>query len=256
MAKDPAFLFYPNDFDASTKFFSNEQVGIYLRLLIAQFQHGRLSEKQVLFICKTYDVEIMSKFKKDESGLTYNERLESEIHKRKNYSKSRSDNRKKTSHEKHMKNISSNYVKHMENENENENENKIEDTLWTNIKMKFENDFRFEEHFCRIKNISLIRFKELRTEFVNEIELRQDYKELKELKNHFTNWFNKNNKNGKSILSANSQKRQDAMQEYLNRYTDTSGEGKVTFDIFGNRIEPNDGQDLLHDRTQGTELSD
>jgi len=67
MAKDPAFLFYANDFDSKTKFFSHEQVGMYLRLLIAQFQIGRLTQEQVLFICKRYDKDVMSKFDKDEN---------------------------------------------------------------------------------------------------------------------------------------------------------------------------------------------
>lgn len=111
MAKDPAFLFYPNDFDCATRFFSNEQIGIYLRLLIAQFQNGRLSEKHINIICKTYDEDVMSKFLKDEMGLYYNERLENEIVKRKNYSESRRNNRK------NKENISSSYVQHMENEN-------------------------------------------------------------------------------------------------------------------------------------------
>ena len=61
MAKDPAFLFYPNDFDCATKFFSDEEVGIYLRLLIAQFQNGRLHEKHMNHICKTYNKDIFSK---------------------------------------------------------------------------------------------------------------------------------------------------------------------------------------------------
>jgi uncharacterized protein YdaU (DUF1376 family) len=111
MAKDPAFLFYPNDFDCATRFFTNEQIGIYLRLLIAQFQNGRLSEKHINIICKSYDEDVMSKFLKDEMGLYYNERLENEIVKRKNYSESRRNNRK------NKENISSSYVQHMENEN-------------------------------------------------------------------------------------------------------------------------------------------
>jgi dihydrofolate reductase len=127
MAKDPAFLFYPNDFDSATKFFSDEQIGKYLRLLIAQFQHGRLNEKQVLFISKSYDEDIMSKFTKDEKNLFYNERLEFEINKRKNYTVSRSKNR--TSKKEDNINISKSYDEdmnnHMENENENRNENKI-----------------------------------------------------------------------------------------------------------------------------------
>jgi len=58
MAKDPAFLFYTGDFSTGTQFFSDEQVGKYIRLLMAQHQHGRLSEKQMLYICKNKDIEI------------------------------------------------------------------------------------------------------------------------------------------------------------------------------------------------------
>jgi len=39
MGKDPAFLFYSNDFDQGTKFFTDDQTGKYIRLLIAQHQH-------------------------------------------------------------------------------------------------------------------------------------------------------------------------------------------------------------------------
>lgn len=116
MAKDPAFLFYTGDFTTGTQFMSDEQVGKYLRLLMAQHQHGRLSEKQVIFICKNYDKEVMLKFEKDESGFFFNRRLEKEISKRKAFSESRSNNKlgKK-------KNTSKSYDFHMENENENRN---------------------------------------------------------------------------------------------------------------------------------------
>ncbi len=124
MAKDPAFLFYPNDFDAATKFFSNDQVGIYIRLLIAQFQHGRLTEKQYLFIAGGWDADIMQKFKRDDAGLYYNERLELEITKRKSFSESRRKNVQK----RYTSDTSvTTSVVHMENENENEipNEKKV-----------------------------------------------------------------------------------------------------------------------------------
>lgn len=133
MAKDPAFLFYANDFDASTKFFTDEQVGKYLRLLIAQFQHGRLSKERMIFVCKTYDNDVFSKFKSDEHNLYYNERLEIEIEKRKKYCESRRKSRigkvksltvnkeDACNTKKRMKNIRKSYVKRMENENENEN---------------------------------------------------------------------------------------------------------------------------------------
>src|SRR5690348_10921073 len=111
MAKDPAFLFYTGDFSTGTQFFTDEQVGKYVRLLMAQHQLGHLEEKHMLQICKTYDKDVFSKFIKDENGLYYNERLENEIIKRKKYSKSRSENRLS------KKDISVTYDEHMENRN-------------------------------------------------------------------------------------------------------------------------------------------
>lgn len=119
MAKDPAFLFYSNDFLTGTYLMTNEQVGQYIRLMCLQHQKGHLTEKDMLKICNTQDEEVISKFKKDEEGLYYNERLEEEITRRKAYSKSRSENRKK----KEKDNICETYVPHMENENEIENIN-------------------------------------------------------------------------------------------------------------------------------------
>lgn len=124
MAKDPAFLFYPGDFNTGTQFFSDEQVGKYMRLLMAQHQHGHLTENQVIIICKSYDKDVMSKFSKDSDGLWFNERLETEVIKRKKFVKSRSDNRVNGLKEKI---ICSSYDNHMENENINTiNNNKIE----------------------------------------------------------------------------------------------------------------------------------
>ena len=126
MPKDPAFLFYPNDFDAATKFFTNEQVGQYLRLLIASFQHGRLNRKQITFIMGLEpDEEILSKFKVDDLGKYYNERLEAEITKRKAFSESRRKNVQKRYEASTSVDTSlGTSGVHMENENENENESK------------------------------------------------------------------------------------------------------------------------------------
>ena len=95
MAKDPAFLFYTGDFTTGTQFFSDDQLGKYLRLLMAQHQHGRLTEKQINFISQK-DEDILLKFKIDETGLYYNERLEVEINKRKAFSESRRNSRLKS----------------------------------------------------------------------------------------------------------------------------------------------------------------
>lgn len=94
MAKDPAFLFYSNDFESRTKFFTHEQVGKLVRLMITQHQHGRLTLKQMEFVCNgTLESELMEKFDQDDKGLYYNDRLEDEISKRNKFTNSRRNNK-------------------------------------------------------------------------------------------------------------------------------------------------------------------
>lgn len=122
--KDPAFLFYSSDFLSGTMLMTDEEIGQYIKLLCLQHQKGHLKEKDMLNICKTYNEDIFSKFKKDKEGNYYNERLEYEANKRKAYSESRRNNRKKKeTHEDDVKNICNSYEKHMENANANENIN-------------------------------------------------------------------------------------------------------------------------------------
>ncbi len=125
--KDPAFLFYSSDFLSGTMLMSDEEIGQYIKLLCLQHQKGHLKEKDMLNICKTHNEDIFSKFKKDEEGNYYNERLEYESNKRKAYSESRRNNRKKKeekeTYKEDMKNICNSYEKHMGNENANENIN-------------------------------------------------------------------------------------------------------------------------------------
>jgi len=86
-------------------------------LLCLQHQKRRLSEKDMMHICKSYDADIFAKFEQDGDGF-YNKRMDDEAEKRRSYSLSRGNNRKKKNH---MINISKSYEVHMENENENEN---------------------------------------------------------------------------------------------------------------------------------------
>ena len=109
--KDPAFLFYSSDFLTGTMTMTDDQVGKYIRLLCLQHQKGILSENDMIFICKTPDVEILSKFIKTDAGY-FNKRLKYEAEKRSNYCKSRGLNKKG------KKVIPESYDKHMENENE------------------------------------------------------------------------------------------------------------------------------------------
>ena len=127
--KDPAFLFYSSDFLTGTMFMTDSQLGKYIKILCTQHQKGHLSEKDMLKICKRYDKDIFEKFAKDEAGNYYNIRLQKEIDKRREYSNSRSSNRKNKLNE---KNICKRYVLHMENENENININNIEEYINNN----------------------------------------------------------------------------------------------------------------------------
>lgn len=90
--KDPAILFYTADFLSGTFTMSNEDVGKYIRLLCLQHQKGRLDEKTMKSICNTYVEDVYAKFIKDENGLYYNQRLENEAIRRKEYSESRRQN--------------------------------------------------------------------------------------------------------------------------------------------------------------------
>ena len=94
---------------------TNEQVGMYIRLLCLQHQKGKLTEKDMLSICRAYDIDIWSKFK-NEDGAFYNERMYNETVRRQKFSESRRNNAKSPKNE----STSKAYAKHMETETENE----------------------------------------------------------------------------------------------------------------------------------------
>lgn len=115
MAKDPAFLFYYQDFLVGTEFMTNEEVGVYIRILCHMADKGSLSEKLLLSICRGYAFTevLQSKFLRDEQDNFYNKRLLEETEKRRKFAESRRNNAKSVKA----------YAKHMENENINENIN-------------------------------------------------------------------------------------------------------------------------------------
>lgn len=122
MAKDPAFLFYPGDWQGGTMYLTHEQKGCYMDLLILQFNVGKFTvdqAKQVLSIC--FPVAwpmLVQKFKTD-GTFFWNSRLQEEIEKRQNFTKSRRDN---ASQPRKPKKTPLAYAKHMEDENINEDE--------------------------------------------------------------------------------------------------------------------------------------
>jgi len=129
MSKDPAFLFYHQDFFTGVSDMTNEEVGAYIKCLCIQASKGGITEKHMSIICQSHEVHNSIKVKfilNSETNLFENARLKSEIEKRKKYSESRSANRKNTKKIKEQTiDISKSYDKHMENENEIENEDRI-----------------------------------------------------------------------------------------------------------------------------------
>ena len=209
MSKDPAFLFYPNDYIGGTMGMTFEEKGAYMELLMTQFNRGHMTSHMIAQVVGQNWDKLKDKFIKDENGLWYNERLEEEKFKRQNYTKSRRNN--VSGNNQHTKNKDKNDIKkeeiinghmtsHMENENKdiintitiNKNSNEIKDSnSWEGEKKLFQNE---EQYFYKIatsykitKN-DVLAFVDV---FLKELELAEDYKDLKELKRHFSYWLKK-----------------------------------------------------------------
>ena len=171
--KNPAVLFYTSDFLSAVLLMNDTQVGRYIKLLCLQHQQGHLAEEDMLCICGgNYDKKVFEKFKQDENGLYFNERMDEEIKKRQAYSESRANNRRKEAHEKDMKNISKSYVEHMGNGNENVNINELVNRVidYLNTKCKT----RYKANTNDVKKHLIARINEGYTyeDFVKVIDIK------------------------------------------------------------------------------------
>ena len=95
MAKDPAFLFYYQDFLVGTDYFTNEEIGAYIKCLCHQAHKGHISSNHMLKICQRQKVHsvVKEKFVPDGNGGFFNQRMKEETEKRRKYSESRRKNR-------------------------------------------------------------------------------------------------------------------------------------------------------------------
>lgn len=137
MAKDPAFLFYPADFISGTQYFTLEEKGAYIQLLLLQFNEGKLTEfliRRSLGDAYERTWEVLKHKFIFKGGYYWNERLELEKQKRAKFTESRRNNLKGKSHmESHM---DTHMDTHMVNANEDININKEEDTDVRNLFVK------------------------------------------------------------------------------------------------------------------------
>lgn len=92
MSKDPAILFYTQDFLTGCTDLTFEERGQYITLLCLQHQRGHLSEKTIRLSIGSASVDVLKKFLKDNNGNYYNERMEVEIQKRLQFIQTRIDN--------------------------------------------------------------------------------------------------------------------------------------------------------------------
>ncbi len=117
--KDPAFLFYPNDYIGGTMGMTFEEKGAYIELLMMQFNRGHMTNHMIGQTVGQLWVKLEDKFTKDKKGLWFNERLEIEQKKRKAFTDSRVNNLKGVNQYAKKRGHMSN---HMEDRDINENE--------------------------------------------------------------------------------------------------------------------------------------
>ena len=104
MSKSPAFRLYAADFDMDTNTWTNEEVGVYLRLLLSQWVNkdlpsdpqklskiARISPKKFNNVFKN----IRHKFEENGDKKLRNKRLEEERKKQANYLKGQSESGRK-----------------------------------------------------------------------------------------------------------------------------------------------------------------
>ena len=159
--KDPAFLFYPGDWNLGTMHLTLLEKGCYMELLILQFAKGKFTEAHAKHMLNgSFDYAwAMLKDKFETDGIFYwNKRLELEKDKRKNYTESRRSNASKPKNikktkEAYAKDMPEHMHKHMEDENENintieYNQEKIENMIvkqMLDVWMKNNKKYQYEE---------------------------------------------------------------------------------------------------------------
>lgn len=204
MSKDPAVLFYTSDFLSGTFTMTDEQVGKYIRLLCLQHQKGKLTEKDMLSICKAYDNEIWEKFDQVD-GFFINDRMYNEAIRRSKFTESRRNNAKSVKTD----SISEAYAKHMPKHMETETITINKDIFINNI-----------EPFKNLLNESYQEFIDYWTEPSKSGKLRYEAQKFFDIKRRVNTWMQNKNKYGNSKntdATATSRKRMEDLAKWVNQ---------------------------------------
>jgi len=179
MSKDPAFLMYSNDFLTGVAELTMEERGQFITLLCLQHQKGPVTEKLMRLQCHGIPTaDVLNKFRIDENGNYYNQRVESEREKRKKHSEKqranamarwdkKKNNNNKTSLNKHTNGNA--MAMPLENENENENVNDIEVIDEIEIYPTFEDFWNLYDKKLGNKTIIKRKFNKLSQKIKNQI---------------------------------------------------------------------------------------
>lgn len=226
MAKDPAFLFYPNDWIGGTMGMTFEEKGAYMELLMMQFNRGHMTSHMIGQVVGQMWDKIKHKFVQDNKNLWFNERLDIEIQRRKNYTKSRRNNISGKNQYTKNENIDSGHMtSHMENENENVNED-INKNKGKRFKKEEFTDVPEYIVFSVIQQFQISKQQTITQKQVTDMwqvfkeqNLTGDkfYNNENEVYKHFVNWINKQKfeKNAKPTA----EDKFNAYKEYANRYS-------------------------------------
>jgi len=144
MANDPGFIFYPGDYLRDTQCLSEKSQVAYDRIMCEHMRNICISQKQLIHFTKKLNPDEFSELEmvleKVEGGFQIGW-VASSILKRRAYSESRSSNRKGKTED-----ISSTYVKHMDNEIEIDSEDIVEPEVEKKERKTFSKPAVFEIH--------------------------------------------------------------------------------------------------------------
>jgi uncharacterized protein YdaU (DUF1376 family) len=234
MSKDPAILFYPNDWLGGTMGMTFQEKGAYFELLMLQFNRGHMTSHMIGQQVGQLWVNVQVKFKQDEKGLWYNERLEMEIEKRKKFVQSRNNNlsgKNQYSNENKIKNghMGGHVTPHMENENENINVNNekgvqgkkqkedFNPELFQEIKEKLTGQV-WAEGTCMRCEFDIEKFKALTSDFLNDIRSTGEYSEpIIKIRTHLINIYKKKYPKDQKIQELVSEQKKKKQAERINK---------------------------------------
>lgn len=239
MAKDPAFLFYPNDYIGGTMGMTFEEKGAYMEILMMQFNRGHMSEHMIRQTVGQLWDRFKDKFVQDEEGNYFNSRLQEEKEKRMKFTASRRNNKSgNNQYTKKPKKSLGHMTEHMENRNESID-------IINSIK-----ELDLEPIFMQL-NISPDLMDPYRSEFISKLMLNDEIKTLPKAKTWLGNWLKLQPKVKLDYMPIEEQKRRGLNMERKYIYGDYDNENCGYSGLMTDKEKKDRGLDvnLIYSRT-------